>query len=234
MVANWVTFTPDSKTAYISNAGLEHAPGWIALRGELPSARVKHISAAFGAKGMKQQPACIGIPRVDEYRDHLEVTARLFLGPGARARRKSLQVECVVALDMTDVATGMVRPFGQKDRLDAALEKFVVEFRYHLRRGGWVANGQRGQDCHGYESTTRHSNSPPRRRRPSLEGTSNANFDKPDLAPRRCETPLQRHARDPADRSLLGSASWTAAVASPAPLISAGACSSNAFAIALF
>jgi hypothetical protein len=44
-VANWVTFTPDSKTAYISNAGLEHAPGWIALRGELPSAGVKHISA---------------------------------------------------------------------------------------------------------------------------------------------------------------------------------------------
>src|ERR1035437_9431716 len=62
----------------------ERAPGWIALRRELPSARVKHIAAAFGAKGMKQQSACIGIARVDEYRDHLKVAARLFLGPGAR------------------------------------------------------------------------------------------------------------------------------------------------------
>jgi hypothetical protein len=122
---------------------------------------------------------------------------------------------------MADVAAGMVRPFGQKDRLDAAFEKFVVKFRYSLRRGDWVANGQRGQNCHAYESTTRHSTLHPRCRRSSLEGTSNASFDKPDLAP-------DAAARDAA------AVPCTAAVASPARLISAVPCSSNAFAIALF
>ena len=34
---------------------------------------------------------------------------------------------------MTDVAAGMVRPFGQKDRLDAAFKKFVVKFRRSSR-----------------------------------------------------------------------------------------------------
>ena len=137
-VANWVTFTPDSKTAYISNAGLrsvsaidtksmkliavvpvgevypkphqhaeyilrtvralplfllriercsinprgKRAPAGIALRGELASAGVKHIAAVFGSKRMQQQPACIGIAGVDEFCDHLEIAARLFLGPG--------------------------------------------------------------------------------------------------------------------------------------------------------
>jgi hypothetical protein len=82
---------------------------------------------------------------------------------------------------MTNVAAGMVRPFGQKNRLDAAFEKLVVKFRYSLRRGGWVGNGQRGQNRHAYASTTRHSTLRPRCRRSSLDDTSNATFDKLDL-----------------------------------------------------
>src|SRR6202011_1854917 len=83
---------------------------------------------------------------------------------------------------MTGVASGMVRPFGQKDRLDAAFEKFVVKFRRSLRRGIWIGDGQRGQNRHAYESTTRHSTLHPRCRRSTLDRTSNANFDKLDLA----------------------------------------------------
>ena len=53
---------------------------------------------------------------------------------------------------MADVAAGMVRPFGQKDRLDAALEKIVVEFWRRLRRGDGAGNGQRGHNRQPYES----------------------------------------------------------------------------------
>src|SRR5258707_14314759 len=79
---------------------------------------------------------------------------------------------------MTDVAAGMVRPFGQKDRLDAAFEKFVVKFRRSSRRGDCGGNRQRGQNRHAYESTSRHSTLHQRRRRSSSDGTSNANLDK--------------------------------------------------------
>jgi hypothetical protein len=58
----------DSKTAYISNAGLEHAPGWIALRGELPSAGVKHISApepgGYFKRDLRQAVLLFGTKRV--------------------------------------------------------------------------------------------------------------------------------------------------------------------------
>jgi hypothetical protein len=84
---------------------------------------------------------------------------------------------------MTGVASGMVRPLGQKDRLDAAFEIFVVKFRRSLRRGNWVENGQREQNRHAYQSTTRHSILHPRCRRSSLYRTSNANVDKLDLVP---------------------------------------------------
>jgi hypothetical protein len=72
----------------------------------------------------------------------------------------------------------MVRPFGQKDRLDAAFEKFVVKFRRSSRRGDCGGDRQRGQNRHAYESTSRHSTLHQRRRRSSSDGTSNANLDK--------------------------------------------------------
>src|SRR5271167_1416599 len=87
---------------------------------------------------------------------------------------------------MTDVTAGMVGTFGQKYRLDAAFEEFVVECRRRLRRDNWAGTGQRGksrhaQNRHADESTTRHFNAPS-----ALPGdpdrTSNANFDKLDLA----------------------------------------------------
>src|ERR1700730_7331155 len=98
---------------------------------------------------------------------------------------------------MTDVAAGMVRPFGQKDRLDAAFEEFVVKFRRSLRRGNWAGNGQRGQNRHAYESTTRHSTLHPRCRRSTLDRTSNANFDKLDLAPAKKTASRRRKTREP-------------------------------------
>src|ERR1700730_8319023 len=96
---------------------------------------------------------------------------------------------------MTDVTAGMVRPFGQKDRLDPAFEKFVVEFRRRLRCGNWAANGHCGESRHGYESTTRHSAFHPRCGGSNLDRTSNASFDKLDLVPdgiRRCGGTLAR------------------------------------------
>jgi hypothetical protein len=97
---------------------------------------------------MQQQPAGIGIAGVDEDRDHLEIAARLFLGPVMSSGGQSFQAERVVALDMTDVAAGMVGPFGQKHRLDAAFEKFVVEFRRGWRRCNRVGGGERGHSRH--------------------------------------------------------------------------------------
>jgi len=55
---------------------------------------------------------------------------------------------------MTDVATGMVRPFDQKDRLDAAFEKLVVELRRRLRQGDCAKNGKLGQNRRACESAT--------------------------------------------------------------------------------
>src|ERR1700732_4595285 len=93
---------------------------------------------------------------------------------------------------MTDVASGVVGPFGQKDRLNVAFEIFVVKFRRSLRRGNSVENGQRDQNRHAYESTTRHSTLHPRCRRSSLYRTSNANVDKLDLAPAKIQRAAER------------------------------------------
>jgi hypothetical protein len=77
----------------------------------------------------------------------------------------------------------MVGPFGQKHRLDAAFEKFVVEFRRRLRRGHWAGTGEHREGRHAYQSTTRHSTLHPRLPGdPNLDRTSNADFDKLDLA----------------------------------------------------
>src|SRR5438477_4379194 len=84
---------------------------------------------------------------------------------------------------MTDVAAGMVRPFGQKDRLDAAFEKFVVKFRRSSRRGDCGGDRQRGQNRHAHESTSRHLTLHQRRRRSSSDRRSNANLDKLELVP---------------------------------------------------
>src|SRR5260370_991717 len=81
---------------------------------------------------------------------------------------------------MTDVAAGVLRPLGQKDRLDAAFEIFVVEFRRRLRHGDG-GNGKRRDNRYACESTTRHSTLRPRCWRSSSDGTSNATADKPDL-----------------------------------------------------
>src|SRR5260221_13613151 len=115
--------------------GGERAPGRITLRRKLPSAGVKHSAATFGGKRMQQPPAGIGIAGIDQDRDGFEIATRLFLGPVARALCKLFQMEGVVALDMTDIATRMVGPLGQKDWLDPDFEKLVVEFRRGLRWG---------------------------------------------------------------------------------------------------
>src|SRR5207244_2491712 len=122
-VANWVTFTPDSKTIYISNASLrtvtaidtqamkviatipvgQNLPIRIVLGCELAAAGVVDAAAAFGRERMKQQPAGVGTPRIDELQYHLEVLARLLLGPARIAGRELLQTEIVVALRMADI-----------------------------------------------------------------------------------------------------------------------------------
>src|ERR1700704_2741403 len=113
---------------------------------------------------------------------------------------------------MTDVAAGMVRPFGQKDRLDAAFEKFVVKFRRSSRRGDCGGDRQRGQNRHAYERTSRHSTLHQRRRRSSSDGTSNANLDKlvPDKKRRiwRCTACPRRQLVDVAVGSIAQLWSW--------------------------
>jgi hypothetical protein len=49
-----------------------------------------------------------------------------------------------------------------------------------LRWGNWVGNGH-GQNRYTHESTTRHSTLHPPCKRSSLDRTSNAKFDKPDI-----------------------------------------------------
>src|SRR5450631_202789 len=77
----------------------------------------------------------------------------------------------------------MVRPFSQKDRFDAAFEKFVVKFRSSSRRGDCGGDRQHGQNRHAYESASRHSTLHQRRRISNSDRTSNANLDKLELVP---------------------------------------------------
>src|SRR3979490_3251649 len=112
------------------------------------------VAAVFGRQRMQQQPAGRGIARIDEFGDHLEILARLLLGPGAAARRKLLQTEIIVALDVAHVAAGVAVPLLQEDRLDAALEGFEIE-RGRRRELADEAHPQRDRNDHC--QTTRHS-----------------------------------------------------------------------------
>src|SRR5580692_12784073 len=83
--------------------GGERSPGRIALGSELAAAGVKHVAAVLRRQRMQQQPAGRGVAGIDQLRDRLEIFSRLLLGPDACAGRQPLQVEGVVALDMTDI-----------------------------------------------------------------------------------------------------------------------------------
>src|SRR5260370_39440466 len=58
---------------------------------------------------------------------------------------------------MADVAAGMLGPFGQKHRLDAALEEFIIQLRRGSRWSHRVGNGHCGESDGEDERATRHS-----------------------------------------------------------------------------
>src|SRR5262249_27442868 len=90
-------------------------PAGVVLVGKLPAARVEDVAAALGRERMQQQPAGRGIARIDQLRDHLEILARLLVGPVGLAGRQLLQAEMVVALRVTDVASRVAGTLLQED-----------------------------------------------------------------------------------------------------------------------
>src|SRR5262249_26314989 len=132
-------------------------PRRVVLVGELAAAGMKDAAAALGRERMQQKPAGIGIARVHQLGDHLEILTRLPFGPRALAGRELLQAEIVVALRMAHVAARVAGALLQKDRLDLALEGVVIE----CRRGRELAAQPRSQrECNDQPSATRHAQPP--------------------------------------------------------------------------
>src|SRR5215467_13982052 len=88
---------------------------------------MKDVAARFGGKGMQQQWARGRVAWIDQSRGHLEVLSRLRFTPEHRSRRQLLQTEGIVALRVTDIASGVARAFLEEDRFDPFGEKPIVE-----------------------------------------------------------------------------------------------------------
>ena len=102
-------------------------PVRIVLGRELPPAGMEDVAADLGRQRLLQQPAGRGIARVHQDRGHLEILARLLLGPRTCAGCKPLEPECVVALGVADVTTGMAVALLQEDRLHPRFEEIEIE-----------------------------------------------------------------------------------------------------------
>src|SRR4051812_23232578 len=102
-------------------------PVRVVLGRELPAAGMEDVAAHLGCQRLLQQPAGCGIARVHQDRGHLEIFARLLLVPRACAGRKPLEPECVVALGVADVTTGMAVALLQEDRLHPRFEEVEIE-----------------------------------------------------------------------------------------------------------
>src|ERR1700751_2363969 len=88
---------------------------------------MKDVAARFGGERMQQQWARGRVTRVDQSRGHLEVLARLRFTPEYRSRRQLLQTEGIVALRVTDIASGVAGAFLEEDRFDPFGEEPIIE-----------------------------------------------------------------------------------------------------------
>ena len=120
--------------------GGHRLPVRIVGRHELPAAGVKHVAAALRGERMHQEPAHHRLAGIDQLRHHLEVLARLLVGPGFAAGRQRLELERAVVVGMADHAAGVPSLLLQEDRLDPRLVELVVQRGLDLGLGGGGRN----------------------------------------------------------------------------------------------
>src|SRR4029077_1063918 len=154
------------------NPCLHVLPVRVVLRCKLPPSLVGVGEAPrLRRQRHSQKQAQLRVAGNHQFRDDLEVAARLLLGPKAHSGRQQLQAKgsaAVTAYLMANVAAGVVRrPLFQEDRLDAGLEKLIIKRRPRRRsrlRGGRLGGllpreGSRRIECdrRRYYKTGKHS-----------------------------------------------------------------------------